>query len=100
MGGPGLAIVAMPMSAFTGKKYRVPGSVVDYCAACKAPVSLAPSSQKILETPKSRVLCVDCAMSSVRAEADAGGEVDVVRATPEQAGEIDAWLRSRGEGAR
>jgi len=101
VGGSGLAIVAMPMSAFTGKKYRVPGSVVDYCAACKTPVSVSPSSQKVLAgTPGSRVLCVDCAMASVRAAEDSGDSVEEIPPTPEQITEIKAWRRSHKGGGR
>lgn len=101
MDAPGLAIVAMPMTAFTGKKYRVPGSVVDYCAACKTPVSVSPSSQKVLAgTPGARVLCIDCAMASVRADADAGEETEVLDPTPDQVEEIKASQRNREGGGR
>lgn len=97
MADRGLVIAAMPMSAFVGGRYRVPGSVVEYCAACKTPVSLSPSSQKILaETPGARARCVDCAMAAMREDGDA----EVTPPTPAQVTEIEAWRRSREKGGK
>lgn len=67
-------VVAWPLARFDGRAdERVPGAVVGYCERCRTPVSLAPSSQRVLDAnPTTRVMCVRCGMDAVETEARAG----------------------------
>lgn len=63
-----VTLIAATLKSIAAKgQPRTPGSVVEYCDGCKAPVSLGPKGQaEVAARPGSRVLCVDCGVAAAK----------------------------------
>lgn len=74
-----VTLVAATMKSIEAKgQPRTPGSVVEYCVDCKAPVSLGPKGQhEMAARPGSRVLCTDCAVVAAKETKRNKGTVEV-----------------------
>jgi hypothetical protein len=68
----------------------VAGSIVGACEDCDQPVWIAPTSQRLIARDAVKIACTDCGFAAMRAE---GLNPRAARPSPEQAIEIEGWMR-------
>lgn len=73
-----------------GERVVVPGSEVDACSGCTAPIYVAPSSRTIMAArPGSRLLCVACFVAYLDELKAAGVQPNILPRNEEQLAELE-----------